>query len=147
MDKEKKIIEAEEFRLVDSEGNPRAYFAMENNNPVLSFASKNNKPRLSVGLQSWPDGREEADITFYDETGWDRIRLTTEGARALFNINNKEGRTLVGLACDGERGGVISVTDSMGRPRFLIMAEDNKPLCVIITDENGNAIKELELKD
>jgi hypothetical protein len=92
-DKPANVVEAEEFRLVDSKGRVRVRIFMEEDEPKVALFSKDDKKRAAIGLL--PTG--EAGIALYDDRGVYHflINVSPDGSPDL-SIKDRYGRE-VGL--------------------------------------------------
>jgi hypothetical protein len=98
-DKPVNVVEAEEFRLVDSKGRVRVRIFLEEDEPKVALFSKDDKKRAAIGLL--PTG--EAGIALYDDRGVYHflINVSPEGTPDL-SIKDKYGRE-VGLSQPEEK--------------------------------------------
>ena len=88
-DKPANVVEAEEFRLIDSKGRVRVRIFLEEDEPKVALFSKDDKKRAAIGLL--PTG--EAGIALYDERGVYHflINVSPEGSPDL-SVKDKYGR-------------------------------------------------------
>lgn len=84
-----KVVEAEEFRLVDSEGKVRARIFLEEGEPKVALFSKENKKRVALGLLA----TGEAGFALYDDKGTYHflINVSGDGSPDL-SIRDKHGK-------------------------------------------------------
>lgn len=87
-----KIVEAQEFRLLDKEGRVRARVYLEDDEPKVALYSKEEKKRAAIGLL--PTG--EAGIALYDEEGKYHVlmNVSAKGTPDL-SIRDRNGREMM----------------------------------------------------
>jgi hypothetical protein len=91
IDRSNKILEAQEFRLLDDEGRVRAKIFLEDDEPKVALFSKDDKKRAAIGLL--PTG--EAGVALYDDKGTYHflINVSANGNPDL-SIKDKNGREM-----------------------------------------------------
>jgi hypothetical protein len=84
-----KVVEAEEFRLLDNEGRVRAKIFLEEGEPKVALFSKESKKRVALGLLT----TGEAGFALYDDRGTYHflINVSGDGSPDL-SIKDKHGR-------------------------------------------------------
>ena len=89
------LLESEELKLLDKDGNPRLFVRMYSRVPVLQVLDASGKPRMSLGLRfddtpfidlSDRQGRTRATFEMTEEDA-PAMRLMDEGGRTTFRIN------------------------------------------------------------
>lgn len=97
-DQSDKVIEAEEFRLVDKEGRVRTRIFLDEGEPKVALFTKEGKKRAAIGLL--PTG--EASIALYDDKGKYHflVNVSEDGTPDL-SIKDKEGREVIPLEKEG----------------------------------------------
>jgi len=88
-DKPDNVIEAGEFRLLDSEGKVRARIFMEDDEPKIALFSRDGKKRAAIGLLS----TGESGLALYDDRGTYHflINVSADGSPDL-SIKDKYGK-------------------------------------------------------
>jgi hypothetical protein len=112
---------AQEYRLVDPQGNLRALLGFHNNQPTLSFLNASGDPSLAMGIQGGVTGiGGESGIAFYDETGKPRVSLILYkfGGSLQFWEAGKN-RVALGIDTTGPRLGLFNVA---GEPQANLTA-------------------------
>ena len=125
---EKRIIEAEEFRLVDQNGRIRAVFGVNESSITgraagISLRGPHGHERAWMGVND--DG--EAVLCFYDSTDIvdeinPRIMLISEGKGAALLIMDKDGKTLLRLRVLEEGGDILLYSPESRKPSKVITA-------------------------
>jgi hypothetical protein len=89
------LIESQELKLIDNDGNPRLFLRMYSRVPVLQVLDASGKPRMSLGLRfddtpfiDLSDGKGRTRATF-EMTAEDApaMRLMDENGKTTFRIN------------------------------------------------------------
>jgi hypothetical protein len=87
-----KVVEAQEFRLLDKEGRVRARVFLEDDEPKVALFSRENKKRAAIGLL--PTG--EAGIALYDDEGKYHV-LMNVSAKGIpdLSIRDRNGKEMM----------------------------------------------------
>lgn len=126
MDSDKKIVTAEEFRLVDEKGKSRAVITMRGGGePVLGFFGKDGRRRAIFGMRD--DGTPA--IGLYDKKGKERIKL----------VMDSDGSPAIRLS-DEKGGNRVEVeVNSNGEPSITLLDGDGKKLAAIVVQKGQTA--------
>ena len=89
------LIESQELKLLDNDGNPRLFVRMYSKVPVLQILDATGKPRMSLGLRfddtpfiDLSDGTGRTRATFeMTEDDAPAMRLMDEAGKTTFRIN------------------------------------------------------------
>jgi hypothetical protein len=89
------LLESQELKLLDNDGNARLFVRMYSRVPVLQVLDTNGKPRMSLGLRfddtpfiDLSDGQGRTRATFeMTEEDAPAMRLMDEAGRTTFRIN------------------------------------------------------------
>ena len=89
------LIESQELKLLDNDGNPRLFVRMYSKVPVLQILDTTGKPRMSLGLRfddtpfiDLSDGSGRTRATFeMTEDDAPAMRLMDEAGKTTFRIN------------------------------------------------------------
>jgi hypothetical protein len=84
-----KVIEAQEFRVVDENGKTRANLAIINGEPKLSFQDKNGNLRAKLGLLA-----ENPILALYDENENSHVFLSVVNGEPRLTLEDKNGNSL-----------------------------------------------------
>jgi hypothetical protein len=92
MSSEDKVVDAQEFRLLDKEGRVRARIFLEDDEPKVALFSKDDKKRAAIGLL--PTG--EAGVALYDDRGIYHflINVSASGTPDL-SVRDRNGREML----------------------------------------------------
>ncbi len=121
-DTEKDTIDAEEFVLLDAEGNPRAMLGMMAEGPYFTFFNEVGNSQLSFSLAPVPF------LKMSDGSGDGRIFLSVlEDGVAVFSVHGPDGKS--GFAVVGKEGGLgCELYDTDGEMRAkLWLTEEGEP--------------------
>jgi hypothetical protein len=104
-DESKKIVEAEEFRLVDKEGRLRARIFLDEGEPKVALFAGDGKKRAAMGLLS----TGEASIALYDNNGKYHflVNVSADGTPDL-SIKDRDGREVFPYEQEPERRSDLS---------------------------------------
>jgi len=125
---EKRVVEAEEFRLIDKKGHVRAVFGTTENSVTgkaagISLMDPVGNERAWIGVND--DG--EAVLCFYDSTDAvdaikPRIMLISESNGAAILIMDTDGKTLLRLRVLREGGEILLYSPLSRKPKKVITA-------------------------
>ncbi len=130
---------AQEFRLIDAQGNPRAVLGMRaDGGPGLAFLDKQGKSRAAIGLTE-----DQSSLALYDVDGHARVRITLQndgGAGLALQDKNQKLRAALRLKADGTPS--LSFSDADGKSRAAIETQaDGSPLLSLSNkEETGGAV-------
>lgn len=139
-------IAAEEFRLVDKNGNVRAVLELnEDGQPRLLFFDKDDKLRISFYVENEAPGVELLDT---NEITRAALGLGSNGQPSLQLLDkNEKVHALLQMGEDGRPG--LDFYDRHGELRSsLSLMEGEMPLGLTLVDKNGRLrLKPGEMKD
>jgi hypothetical protein len=127
---EPRVIEAEEFRLVDSQGTVRGWFRVRGGNAALCITDKDYKtgpPRALMGV----DANGVPTLSISDATG-PRVLLGIKDKGGAINLYNEAGRWST-LGPD-----VLNLRDTQSRVRLSIAVLTNETPAIAFYDERGH---------
>jgi len=133
-------VTAQEFRLVDPEGELRAVLGLRENGMVaLVLNDQSGRKRLSVGA-----GDEGAAVVIGDEEGEKRLAVGFADHAPLIALADKAGRERIALTV-AEDTSAVMLQDEAGTGRVGIMLSEGVPF-VSLSDreERTRAILSLE---
>jgi hypothetical protein len=147
---ERKVIEAQEFALVDEAGVLRAAFTLNAENaPVIEMRDESGAARLQLGIIS--DGQRPAlALRDANETTVAMMSLTAEG-RGELRLYDASGDVRAELIMDDDGVPILAMLDFNGKPRLVLrlseegepgVSEEGEPVIVFL-NENGEAQSEI----
>lgn len=83
------LLESQEVKLVDTEGNTRFFLRLYSKVPILQLIDRNGKPRMSLGLR-------------FDDTPFIDLSDKNGETRAVFELTENDEPTLRLLGPNGE---------------------------------------------
>lgn len=87
-----KVVEAQEFRLLDKEGRVRARVFLEEDEPKVALFSKDQKKRAAIGLL--PTG--EAGVALYDDKGIYHFLINVSAAGTPdLSVRDRDGNEML----------------------------------------------------
>ena len=104
-EQQRKVITAEEFRLVDEDGRARAVLTLgSKGNVSISFYDRYDESRVELGLS--PEGQpilkllDQGSLEFLDKNGQIRVKVdvTYDGSPSL-RLYDEDGRSRAALGC------------------------------------------------
>jgi len=116
-----KVIEAEEFRLVDKDGIMMAKIGRDSDGWGLNIYGKDGKKKIAI---SESQSRSQRGINFYDNT--EKLRaifaLTKDSVELTFADNNNTPRVSIELRPDGAG---LYLNSKTGKPYTKLLAFDD----------------------
>jgi hypothetical protein len=111
-----KLLQAQEFRLVDKDGAARATMALQpDGSPYISLSDKMNNRRIVLRIR--PDGG--AVLSINDPDGKNRIALDTlPDGSATVSATGKNGKSGAGLLVPADGNPMVVVKDKDGMISF-----------------------------
>jgi len=134
-----RAVVAQEFRLIDATGNPRAVLGMSaDGGPALIFRDKQGRNRAAISV-----AEDQSSLALLDAEGHTRVRITLQddGAAGIALHDKKQKlRAALRLKADGTPN--LSFNDSDGKSRAGIETQpDGSPLLSLSNkDETGGAV-------
>jgi hypothetical protein len=126
-----KVIEAEEFRIVDRQGNVRGSLGLRADDVMLVLRDRQQKPRVEVAIR-------EHD----PDSGSDNL--------SYFVLRDAQGNVRLSIAmADAEDGApVLRLNDSRGRRRLMLTTDQHgENAQITFTDDQTTEIAELFITD
>ncbi len=129
-----RAVIAQEFRLIDAQGNMRASLAMRpDGGPGLVFADKQGKSRAAIGLSD-----DQSFLALYDTEGHARLRVTllNDGSVGLtLQDKNQKQRSALRLQADGSP--VMTLNDAEGKNRAALATESDGNPALTLSNKEG----------
>lgn len=122
-----KVVTTEEFRLVDTNGQPRAWLRLEaDGEPRLTLADKDGAPRVELG--GTRAGAARPALLLYDEHGrWRAIlSLWEDGVPYLSFSDEKKVRVGLGRALFQRKGIMSNSIETTADASLLLLDKDGK---------------------
>jgi hypothetical protein len=126
-----RVVQAEEFRLVDSEGTVRGWFRVSGGNAALCIMEKGYKsgaPRALMGVDA-----KGVPIVSLSEVAGSRVLLSVKDKGGSINLYSEAGRFAT-LGPD-----VVNLRDTRGEVRLSLAVLPNENPLVVFYDERGRA--------
>lgn len=100
----RKAIRAEQFILVDEQGNDRAVLLTVDGHAFLSIADKNKQPRITLGVAA--DGSPSLNLLGKDKKPRVILDVTPDNATTRLNLYDKGGSAafVLSIEANGESG-------------------------------------------
>jgi len=114
----RKVVEAEEFRLVDSEGKLRA---------------------LIASSQTW-DG--EPHITLYDRNGLNRLTLELHDDAPRVTFFAPSGQPIAGIGVSDDGDAILSLSRANGSLGVFVRVPANADAIAQVFDKDGQPIRD-----
>lgn len=136
-DRDKKIVEAEEFRLVDRDGKQRGSLtARENGAAMLMLGDSQQNVRL--GITVLPDGTPSIDL--FNERTEARVSLTAhpEGQTHIM-LADDDGNVRLILQIGSDNTVQLTLNDTTDTARVILAATKGGSANVVFSEQSGKA--------
>jgi len=136
-----KVVRAQKFEVVDSEGNVRVGVTTAGGSAGLYVKDKDGKLRLRMGAGMGLTDAGQPSLSMRDKDGNLRVALSVEDdGRPMLGLSNKDGRprVLLWVDEDGSPGLVLSDKDE----KFVAMLRvfDDVGPRLVLSDKDGKVI-------
>ena len=133
-------LEAESFRLIDTDGMERMRIFSDNNGMgAISFHDINGEPAITLGLEASTTTGQETRLSVRDSAGQVRARIALLADQSVrIEACNAQGSTLATLFAGEQDEAGLVITNEDGNDRLSFQTDARQVARVSVNDPAGN---------